>query len=196
MKITTAFMLLLGTSLLVGCGSDDDDDPVDTSHVKVFLTSIAYLPASFGNLDGADTACSDAAHLQGNAGNWTAWLSDNTADAVDRIFDSGGKPYQTIDGTIIADNLADLTDGTLDAPIIIDEAGNEVTFELDVWSATDANGQYSTQGTCVNWSDPAPGKAGIGTAGATDEKWTNKGGGDDCDTGYNRLYCFAQVVSQ
>jgi hypothetical protein len=198
MKITTAFMLLLGSSLLVGCGDDDEHDPPDTSHVKVFLTGIAYRPdfGGAGGLAGADTACTTAANLQGNTGTWTAWLSDNTANAVDRILDSGGRSYQTIDGTVVATSLADLTDGLLDAPIVIDEAGNTVLNELGVWSATATDGKYSTQGTCVNWATLTPGtKAGIGVAGETGEKWTIDGGGQDCATGYNRLYCFANVVS-
>jgi hypothetical protein len=207
MKITTAFMLLLGSSLLVGCGDDDEHDPPDTSHVKVFLTGIAYRPDFAGatGLAGADAACTTAANLQGNPGTWTAWLSDNGGspdpaddlNAVDRIFDSGGRPYQTIDGTIIANNLADLTDGLLDAPIVIDEAGNTVLNELGVWSATGADGKYSGQGTCARWTDITPGNvAGIGLAGETGEKWTIEGGGQDCATGYNRLYCFADVISQ
>ena len=151
-------MLLFGSVLLLGCdNSNDDPPPPDTSHVKVFLSNIAYRPGDLGGLGGADIKCSDAAHLQGNTGDWTAWLSDNTADAVDRIFDSGGRPYQTIDGTIIANNLADLTDGTLDAPINIDQGGNPVTNELEVWSATGADGKYSGQGTCVNWATSTPG---------------------------------------
>jgi hypothetical protein len=203
MKIITTIMLLLGSVLLLGCDNDNDappPPPPDPGHVKVFLTNIAYRPDFQGltgltGLTGADTMCSEAANLQGNTGSWTAWLSDNTADAVDRIFD-GGVPYQTIDGTVVANNLADLTDGTLAAPINIDQAGNEVTNELEVWSATGADGKYSTQGTCVNWATLTPGTfAGIGVAGETDATWTNKGGGHDCAIGYNRLYCFANVVS-
>jgi hypothetical protein len=44
MKITNALMFLLAGTLLAGCGSDDDPAPVDTSHVKVFLTGNS-LPA-------------------------------------------------------------------------------------------------------------------------------------------------------
>jgi hypothetical protein len=199
MKITNALLLLFTSTLLLGCGDDDDPPPpVDTSHVKVFLTGVAYRPNfGGGGLGEADAACTAAANLQGNTGSWTAWLSDNTGNAVDRILDSGGKPYQTIDGTVVATSLADLTDGLLDAPIVIDEAGNTVLNELGVWSATATDGQYSTQGTCTTWTIVTPGNvAGIGVAGETGEKWTIEGGGQDCATGYNRLYCFADVISQ
>ena len=150
--------------------------------MKVFLSGDAFRGNVLGGLGGANTLCTDAAHTQGNSGDWTAWLSDNTADAVDRIFDAG-RPYQTLDGTIIANNLADLTDGTLDAPIMIDEAGNEITGNArEVWSATGADGTYTGQGTCKNWADPDPTLvAGIGDAGETDEKWTNVGGGNNCN---------------
>jgi hypothetical protein len=158
-----------------------------------------------GGLAAADAACTTAANLQGNPGTWTAWLSDNGGssapgddlNAVDRILDSGGKPYQTIDGTVVATSLADLTDGLLDAPIIIDEAGNTLTNQLAVWSATGADGKYSGQGTCARWTDvTTTNQAAIGIAGEIGEKWTIEGGGQDCAAGYNRLYCFADVISQ
>jgi hypothetical protein len=203
MKVTTTLMLLVTSAILAGCSSDDPPPPADLSHVKVFLTSTAYRP-DFGGLANADATCTTAANLQGSTGNWTAWLSDNGGsagapdrNAVDRIFDSGGKPYKTLDGIIVASNLADLTDGTLDRPINIDEAGNKVTIELEVWSATAANGKYSGAGTCVNWAITDPGNnAAIGVGGETDATWTIEGGGHGCDTGYNRLYCFADFVSQ
>ena len=194
MKIITTIMLLLGSVLLLGCDNDNDAAPI--TDVKVFLSSQKFAGSSLRGLDGADTFCTRAANDQGQAGTWTAWLSDNTANAVDRIFD-GGVPYQTIDGTVVANNLADLTDGTLAAAIEIDEAGNTVTFDFEVWSATNTDGTYSGQGTCVNWADKTAGLvAGIGIAGQTDATWTNTGGGQLCDESFNRLYCFADAGSQ
>ena len=196
MKILTAFILLFGSVLLLGCDNSNDPAPPPTGHVKVFVSSQTFAGSSLRGLDGADEFCRRAADAQGQTGTWTAWLSDNTANAVDRILDSGGRPYQTIDGTVVANDIADLTDGTLAAAIVIDEMGNTVSSDFDVWSATDTDGTYKGQGTCVNWDDSSPGLvAGIGIAGQTDATWTNAGGGQSCDT-FNRIYCFADAGSQ
>ncbi len=197
MKILTACILLSSSVLLLGCDNSNDDAPPapPITHVKVFLSSQSFAGDSLPGLDGADTRCTRAANDQGQTGTWTAWLSDNTANAVDRIFD-GGVPYQTLDGTVVANNLADLTDGTLAAAIVIDEMGNTVGSDFQVWSATDPDGIYRGQGTCVNWADSTPGlDAGIGIAGQTDATWTKEGGSNPCDT-FNRLYCFADAGSQ
>jgi hypothetical protein len=195
MKILTACILLSSSVLLLGCDSSNDPAPPPTGHVKVFLSSQIWMAGNLRGLDGAAEFCRRAADAQGNTGTWTAWLSDKTGNAVDRILDSGGRPYQTLDGTIIANNLADLTDGTLAAPIVIDEMGSTVGSDFEVWSATGIDGKWSTQGTCINWADSSPGFAGIGVAGQTDATWTIEGGGNPCDSATNRLYCFADVVS-
>jgi hypothetical protein len=191
MKKLNIYILILGSMLLFGCNDDDDDG---VGHVKVFLTSAAYL-GNRGGLAGADTDCTNAARNGGQPGTWTAWLSDDATNAVDRINDGGGGPYQLINGTVVADDMADLLDGTLDAPILIDESGNTVAGAFEVWTATNADGT-SGAGTCDNWTSSDAGfVALIGRSDAVDDTWTNVNNiVDDCET-FNRLYCFADVNS-
>jgi len=196
-------MLLFGSVLLLGCDDNDAPPPV-TGHVKVFTTSLAYDGNFVGppatafptGLAGADDACTTAATGAGQTGTWTAWLSDNATDAADRINNGGGAPYQLINGTVIANNMADLLDGTLDAPILIDESGNTVAGAFQVWTSTAADGINPGVGTCTNWSINDPERfARIGLADAVDRTWSDEGGGNPCSV-FNRLYCFADAISQ
>ena len=199
MKMITTFMLLFASVLLLGC--DNSNDPA-AGHVKVFLTSAAYdgnfagAPVTFTPaLDGADAACTTAAANGGLAGTWTAWLSDAATNAADRINNGGGAPYQLINGTVIASNMADLLDGTLAAPILIDESGNDVVGSFEVWTATTADGTNSGAGACLNWTTLDVGERGlIGLADAVDATWTDVAFEDTCNT-FNKLYCFADANS-
>ena len=109
MKMITTFTLLFGSVLLLGCDNSNDPAP-DPGHVKVFVTSLSYKGGITGaggvGLADAATACTTLETVAGQTGPWTAWLSDSTTAATDRIFD-GGTRYQLINGTVIADNMAD-----------------------------------------------------------------------------------------
>jgi hypothetical protein len=103
--------------------------------------------------------------------------------------------YRLLDGTVIANNLADLTDGTLDHPIDMDEYENG-PWAAFVWTGTIADGT-SQVGSCDVWttnSDQIRGR--IGSSAAMDQTWSDVGegdpnvGGQPCDT-LNRLYCFS-----
>ena len=195
MKIIFALILLCGSALLISCG--DDDDPPPQPHVKVFVTSGSWLGRlnTTGGLAAADAICTDfATRLGGQPGTWTAWLSDSTTNAADRINDGGGAPYQLIDGTVIADNMVDLLDGTLDAPILIDEAGNTVGGSFEVWTGTVASGTNPSISWCSDWTSENTAQKGlIGRADRVDATWSSVFA-DACDL-FNRLYCVADANS-
>ena len=162
-----------------------------TGPVQVFVTSVQYrgnFPGGVG-LAGADASCTLAANNAGLSGAWTAWLSDDTTDARDRIPDA---EYRLLDGTLVANNLADLTDGTLDAPILVDETGTTISSNSDeTYTGTAADGTNSGLGTCLNWTSISNVNTGqIGLASFTDATWTDQNFADDCDI-FNRLYCFS-----
>jgi len=166
--------LLLGTSMA-------------QAGVQVFVTSLSY-DGNFPGLAGADTACTTAATNANLPGDWTAWLSDGPTDAVDRILDA---EYQLLDGTVVANNKADLTDGTLDAPINQDEHGNTLSAGFIVWTATDIDGTFGLSGNCVNWTTASNANtAQTGLLDSATATWTDAGGGAPCNTTH-RLYCFA-----
>ena len=195
-RIVTLLVVITGMVLVTACDSDDDPPPAPRN-VMVFVTSASYDGNFAGGLDGADAECTTAATNAGLTGTWTAWLSDgiNGINAADRIF-TGGAPYETVNGTVIATNFTDLTDGVLDSPIIIDEFGNAVPQNYQTWSATTVDGLAdSSLGSCQGWTTNDVAQRGrIGYADQTDARWTDAGGGNTCDK-FNRLYCFADAVS-
>lgn len=113
--------------------------------------------------------------------------------AAERIPDG---EYQLLDGTVVANDKADLTDGSLDAPINRDESDNG-PVEGNVWTGTIADGTGGGVGTCTVWTTNDPGTRGrVGNSAETDQKWSDLGegdvntGGNSCDT-LNHLYCFS-----
>ena len=120
----------------------------------IFVTSTTY-DGNLGGLAGGDAKCQTHAAAAGLPGMFRAWLSGNALDASSR-FDLSAGPYRLVNGTTIATNLTDLTDGTLAAPIDVTESGAfvEQTAETRVWTATLADGTSFGQ-TCSNTSSPA-----------------------------------------
>ena len=115
-----------------------------------------------------------------------AWLSDSTTHAIERFEDPGARIRP--DGVRIADSLADLTDGKLDATLNVDELGNYIGNSA-AWTGTNASGQLLGS-ACADWasaSDTQQGRAG--------SVWNSSGNWTqvfsfDCD-GFDRLYCIA-----
>ena len=160
--------------------------------VQVFATSQRFAgdlggltgAGGTGALTGADGLCTSAAAAAGLAGAWTAWLSDSTTDARDRILDT---EYRLLDGTLVATSLADLTDGTLTAAIDQDENG--ATFAGNPWTGTQPDGTAAGD-SCGDWTDATSGSDGTqGQFPSTTGTWTQLGTAP-CDF-QRALYCFS-----
>jgi hypothetical protein len=175
------------------------------SRRHVFVTSQAFVGGSLGGLTGADDACRTLATAAGLASSWAAWLSDDTTSPATRFPQDVG-PYVLVDGTIVADNWADLTSGTLRHPIDLTETGTTPAFvatapcsgKFPVWTNTRPNGSEFTQGfDCGDWSDPMGLNVALGDSGFSDfGSWTQS-----CSsfravplicTDTAGLYCFEQ----
>jgi hypothetical protein len=156
---------------------------------RVFVTSTEY-GGVLGGLAGADAICQTLASQAGLPGAYKAWLSDSTASPSTRFVRSRG-PYRLLDGTRIADNWEDLTDGLLAAPIDVTESGGAVAGSTGVWTHTEPEGTArSGDDHCGNWSSASgDGDTGTHTV-AGDDRWT-QWGADPCNTGQH-LYCFQQ----
>ena len=90
---------------------------------------------------------------------------------------------------VIAASKADLTRGTLEAPIQITEQAAPVPFE-QLWTGTNRFGTVGAY-TCGDWQTASNAFGGAtGTTDASDYFWTSFDGGMGCgQTG--RLFCFA-----
>jgi hypothetical protein len=157
----------------------------------VFVTSVAYA----GNLM-VGSAANDKCKLQADATGsrselkgrlWRAWISTSATSAAQNLGVAGEERYQLVDGTIVANDFADLVDGTLDNPIDLDELGG-LRSSSPVWTATGTDGAHIAPG-CSGFTLAANSVAAkIGDTSATTASWTNSmdhGCGGDA-----RLYCF------
>ena len=74
-------------------------------------------------------------------GMYLAWLSDGTTSPSIRFIQSL-TPYVLPNGTTIADNYTDLTDGALAAPIAIDESTSQ-RAQSTVWTGAGTDGTFA-----------------------------------------------------
>jgi len=158
----------------------------------VFVTSTTQA-GNLGGITGADAICqglADAAALDGTYFAWLANAGDSETAPLGR-FTQADDPYVLVDGTQIAADWTDLTDGTLDAGIDRDEAGLPQTGT--VWSAAKPDGDFRTTVlgyTCNDWNSTSD-EGQQGTIGETAGAWSFNGSRQPCDT-EARLYCFQQ----
>jgi len=163
---------------------------------RVFLSSTTY-DGNLGGLSGADAKCQGLAAAAGLPGAYRAWLSDATSSPSSRFVPSGG-PYRLVNGTTIAANWTDLTDGTLLAPIDVTETGGGLGATATAWTYTAFTGHaYGDDNHCQNWSTnvgvPNTIPIILGSAGDapnTDSTWTHVAS-IPCSFSYH-LYCFQQ----
>lgn len=188
-----------------GESEDSTTDPVDSTGVAdiprvVFLLTHTGAPMDLGGLDGADQRCQDSADSAGLDGTFMAWLSaGSTAEVLDRFTVDGG-PFVLPDGTAIATDWADLTDGSLAAPILIDAAGAVYDAgaqpERQVITHTNPDGTSAPGiSPCAGFSGNTAVEAGWGNASTIDTSWSSTGDRWRCDSdggGGPSLYCFQQ----
>lgn len=163
-----------------------------------------------GRSDGAAVMSPEAADAQcqtyaAEAGlplpaTYRAWISDSSVDARDRFSYDG--PWVRLDGVLVAENLGDLTDGGLFAPINVDPRGeywgrvpppSTPVIEF-AWTGTNVAG-LATGDDCESWSTTFD-FADAGRPEYADKNWTrNTNGVDpqprDCSTAAG-LYCFSE----
>jgi hypothetical protein len=158
----------------------------------VFLTSTVQT-GNLGGLAGADAICQQRAQAANVPGVFKAWLSDTVQSPATRFVQSPG-PYRRVDGVTVADNWADLTDGTLDAPITVAETGAVFNAPAGrTWTHTLANGAAGgvLNAHCLNWTSSNNGDNGDeGQVTATSDNWTDFASGT-CNNTFH-LYCFQQ----
>jgi len=150
----------------------------ETDGHTIFVTSGLY-GANLGGLEGADTTCQDLASASGRSGNWTAVLSSATTSARDRFAVTG--PIADTSGRLVANDAADLWDGTIAQSIELDE--NRTSTAHLVWTGTAANGQKDALAAyCGDWTSTG-GSVQTGRATSIDSSWIAQ------NAGFFRTFC-------
>ncbi len=163
---------------------------------RAFVTSLASPGDTLGGVTGADSLCATLANAAGLTGTYKAWLSTPDEDAVDRF--ANGGPWRTWDDDVqlwtrkVADDIWDLTDGTIDAAINRTEFGAPVLGNCLVWTGTTTDGERSNPdglgGTCAGWTSAEEGFGLAGLCDAADTLWTEWA--PALCTKESRFYCF------
>ncbi|MFO0663803.1 MAG: hypothetical protein U0174_07625 [Polyangiaceae bacterium] len=210
-RLFTSFAVL---SLTFGCGSSaaevdagaadagpdpdakpssDSGFPVDggvssdakASGFVVFVTKAVFV-GNVGALSQADAACQQFAAAAGFGGNFRAWLSTDTSDAISRVPDGAG-PWRTPAGAVAFKTKAQWA-GYPDVDLSINELGQQTENGGLFWTGTDVGGKAAGAAphpNCKNWSIASAG--GVGAAGNgrikqdnQAQSWTN-GFGNRCN---------------
>jgi hypothetical protein len=173
---------------------------------RVFVTSQSFN-GNLGGLSGADTKCQTAAGNASLGGTWRAWLSTGTlnspiVNASSRVTQHNG-PFIRIDGDLVAQNWADLVDGSLVNAISRDELNNAVPLatgsgaDVYVWTNTRTNGAAGTETnntnrSCSSWTNSSSSYTDASTSYrgriSSNSSWTDYDN-DTCNK-LQRLYCF------
>ncbi len=207
--------MCLGVCTLAACGDgavqagveECDDSNIDVGdgcsatcqyeQRLVFVTSTLQY-GDMNGLAGADTICNDLAQEAGLPGTYKAWLSTGQANGTPAVrFTQSAVPYVKVDGVKVADNWADLTDGTLDSAINRTElnaappAGNPTCGNTSVWSNTNSNGTlFNSINSCGNYLSTA--SAGHwGQSALVNGGWSSACSGGTCSW-QEPMYCFQQ----
>ena len=214
-NLASAFVVL-SSVLLFSCGGDNDSSsdedtgctPSGDSECTntVFVTD-AIMTGGFaagsaiGALPEADAICQAEANLAGLSGTYFAWISVDAANSPAGIFTQSTDPYVLPTGEVVADNWADLIDGSLQTEIDVNASGGTpagVCPVTNVWTATTISGTPNPN-NCSGWTNNG-GIVDRGISNSATGFWTDLGGAicsfsTVCGAGSEvggRLYCFEQ----
>lgn len=171
-------------------------DAADDSEAKGAFVTSELFTGNLGGISGADAKCQAAANAAGLQGRWRAWISDKTSSPAS-TFVRSEIPYVRVDGIRIAMNWDDLVNGSLLAPIEVDENGAYVPASMvmtDTRPDGTAMGTHpdGSERTCSNWTSESGVDPDAGYSSSTDAGWSLRGGIYFRCAGQNRLYCFQQ----
>ena len=156
---------------------------------KIAFTTSTTTNGNIGGLVGADAFCQTRAQAAGLPGMYRAWLSDSNTSAAAR-FAQAAIPYAYVNGTVIATNWADLTDGVIGSPFRITEFGVQVPGNLP-FTSTAPNGDQQGPEYCGDWTSTV-GSVWTGQSDQTGSGWTfAQSNSGNCGI-LHRLYCFQQ----
>ena len=176
----------------VHLGNHHDEVNFQTAGKIAFVSSFT-MTGDLGGVDGADNICqalADASNLN-LRGTYMAWITGDDANRAPRYrFSQYDGEYYLPNGTKIADNWADLLDGTLAAKMRVNQVGVDVGTGY-AWTNTNNGGYKASTNHCSEWS--IGNGSDIGRRGNIDSTtlWTNDSTNTGCGASY-RIYCFEQ----
>jgi Protein of unknown function (DUF1554) len=136
---------------------------------RIFVSSLVFT-GKLGGTVGADAKCQMLATTARLQGDWKAWLSTRSAAVRNRSTQTA-VPYVRVDGVRVANNWADLVDGNLQNPILLNEIG--AAEEGDAWTGTLFDGSSSPASDCSGYTSDDVGTGHCGTLFATNAGWTD-----------------------
>jgi cysteine-rich repeat protein len=155
---------------------------------RAFITSTTYN-GNLGGQSGAAAKCQSRANSAGLGGTWDAWIGTNVNGPATR-FVPAALGYVRVDGVLIANDFADLTNGSLDQTLSISEYGDSLSG-YEVWTGSSWSG-VATSATCTNWTSSSAGVTGeYGLSNSISSTWSDAGSPAACNV-TRRLYCFEQ----
>jgi hypothetical protein len=166
---------IVGDVIVIDTGTDAKGDAGPS--LRVFVTSTTYAGDALGF---PDTVCGSAA--AGLGGTWRAWISHPLRQAANVV--TGNGPWRTLQGTLIAQDKAQLLSGKLAGTINVDEKGNP--RDAFVWTGTSASGSGLSH--CAQWSETSGVQGTYGQSAVSAEGWTNAGT-VTCTNDF-AIYCF------
>jgi hypothetical protein len=187
----------VGIIVLSGMFLMGQDSWTPTQEPRIVFVSSTWVNGAIIGVGDADQICQDEATAEGLPGfSYRAWISD-TSSSPDTRFDKTGGPYELPLGQKVADDWADLTDGTLDHYINQTADGTGVSTPQKVWTNTNEDGTAANNSGdpnidhCDYWSLGFADLSGIfGFAGGI--LWSNAHEVERCNISLP-LYCFQQL---
>ncbi len=156
-------------------------DVASSAKHRLFATSKLYK-GDFGGISVADTECKSLATAAGLGGNWKSILSDNMTNARDRLTING--PVVDMMGNPVANNAADLWDGSIQTAIRYTEKLTTVSWHL-VFTGTHANGARDQRTVALNCGTS---KSGPAWSSRTSPAGVETGRTDRKDAGWIAIY--------
>src|SRR5690606_752569 len=128
-------------------------------------------------VNSVDSSCQNAAISNNLPGTYLAWLSDADTWPAMR-FTQSQLPWINVTGSKVADDWADLTNGSIDGPIKTVHGQDHTTYDFSCTTAPVRTGT-KTDGTpgnpshmCENWTT-THGASSFGSANKTNGAWTS-----------------------
>lgn len=167
---------------------------------RIVFTTSTISTGNLGGVTGADALCASEASGAGLPGTYLAWIADSDPSSAPAVRFNQAAPlgFVRTDGAVVADNWADLTDGSIQNPLNISAGGTPVPFanespEVATNVAVDGT-QLFTTNHCGDWNSTI-GTTYYGNGDSTSSNWTEypiEWTTRDCQYAWYQVYCFQQ----